>query len=110
MTECSEFHTIGECQPNLRAGEVHLWSADLQIVPGRMHAVVSPDEWIRASRFHFAVDRERYVATRAAVRTILGGYLNEDPAGLYFEPGPKGKPALCDGSTFLRFNISHSEN
>src|SRR6187401_2616619 len=110
ILECAKFHSIEEGQPGLRAGEVHLWSADLRSVPGRMHTAVSPDEWIRAARFHFAIDRERYVATRAAVRTILGSYLDEDPADLCFEAGPKGKPALSRLSTFLRFNLSHSDD
>ncbi len=94
----------------LRPGEVHLWMSHLDTVPEQMQLTVSADEWLRASKFHFAIDRERYIATRAIVRSVLAGYLSEDPASLHFCHGPSGKPTLADSSPFLRFNLSHSNN
>ena len=103
------FHSRTRGQPSLRAGEVHLWQAELRPVDSAMRALLSADEWLRESKFHFASDAERYVATRALVRQILGGYLDEDPATLRFVKNQYGKPALETDETLLRFNISHSE-
>ncbi len=93
-------------QPTLRAGEVHLWRARLADAPADARSLLSPDEWLRASRFHFEPDRERFIAARALVRTILARYAGDEPRALRFETGPHGKPALAGSG--LRFNLSHS--
>ena len=108
--DTSAFRSISPLPPKLRAGEVHLWMADLGDIPKRLRETLSPDEWVRSSRFHFLVDRDRYVATRALVRTILAAYLGEDPSALRFANGSHGKPALIDSRTFMRFNLSHSDD
>lgn len=92
----------------LGPGEVHLWRARL-IPPGpREHALLSTEEWIRAERFHFVRDTDRFVAGRALLRTVLGRELNIDPRELRLRPGTNGKPELDNLDTMLRFNISHS--
>jgi 4'-phosphopantetheinyl transferase len=96
--------------PQLRAGEVHLWRAPLNAVPEPMREVLSAEERARAARFHFERDRVRYTASRVVLRSILGRYLETDPAALIFERGPHGKPALAGPVTTLRFNLSHSED
>lgn len=72
---------------------------------------LTPDEKLRAERFHFKHDRERWVAARAGLRTVLGGYIGRPPRALRFGYGPRGKPALIGepGELDLRFNLSHSE-
>ena len=58
--------------------EVQLWRADLEAIgvdESRWQQVLSSDELTRASRFHFSRDRQRFVAGRALLRTILAGYL-----------------------------------
>ena len=104
------FRPVMRGQPDLRAGDVHLWKADLGAVSSEMRTTLSADEWVRSSRFHFVADRENYIATRALVRTILAGYVGDEPASLQFTRGGRGKPALADATTFLRFNLSHSGN
>ncbi len=57
---------------------MHLWRVDLEAIradESRWQEVLSPDEATRASRFHFRRDRQRFVASRALLRTILAGYL-----------------------------------
>jgi 4'-phosphopantetheinyl transferase len=95
--------------------EVHLWRVDLEALRReelRWRKVLSPDESARASRFHFPVDRERFAASRAWLRTILAAYLATDPARLNFAYSKREKPSLALGSepagSGLRFNISHS--
>jgi 4'-phosphopantetheinyl transferase len=71
---------------------------------------LSPDEISRAERFHFDHDRARYIKSRAALRSILGLYLQVEPKEVRFIYGNKGKPYLADpfNQTGLKFNLSHS--
>jgi 4'-phosphopantetheinyl transferase len=49
----------------------------------------------------------RFVAGRAALRALLGRYLQIDPAAIRFAAGPNGKPRL-DPPSPVQFNVSHS--
>jgi 4'-phosphopantetheinyl transferase len=96
----------------LAAAEVHIWQAGLEVSAGMLHelqATLSADELTRAARFHFARDRDRFIAAHAIVRDILARYLQASPAALEFSNNEYGKPALAgnwrDGP---RFNLSHS--
>ena len=93
----------------LRAGEEHLWRARLETT-AELRQTLSAAEWIRAGKYHFDRDRERFIATRGLLRSILGSYLGEDPHELRFRSGPQGKPELDEVSSSLRFNLSHSED
>jgi 4'-phosphopantetheinyl transferase len=62
-------------------GKIHLWWVDLPAAEGR-------------------------AAARAALRTILAGYLGEPEPDL--APGPNGKPGLAKAAERLSFNLSHS--
>lgn len=92
--------------------EVQLWRVDLEAICGdesRWQQLLSPDESARASRFHFPTDRQYYVASRALLRIILGGYLATDPNALKFAYSKKEKPSLeGDAGGDITFNISHS--
>ena len=92
----------------LRAGEVHLWRAALELT-SELEETLSPAEGIRAERFHFARDRGRFIAARGLLRSILGEYLDTAPRALRFRTGPHGKPELDDAQSSLRFNLSHSD-
>ncbi len=96
--------------PHLRAGEVHLWRANLADTDPELSTALSPAEWIRAGRFHFERDRQRFIATRGIVRTILSRYLDMDAGELAFTLGEHGKPALDGVCSTLRFNLSHSDD
>jgi 4'-phosphopantetheinyl transferase len=93
--------------------EVQLWRVDLEAVRSdelRWQKVLSPDELARASRFHFSDDRQRFVASRAFLRTILAGYLRTDPSGLSFSYSKKEKPSLgpAHAGSDVTFSVSHS--
>jgi len=90
----------------LRAGEVHLWRAQLTPTDA-IRATLSLDDLRRAERFHFERDRERFIASRGIQRRVLSQYLGADAHEMQFEAGPFGKPQL-PGDTTLRFNLSHS--
>jgi 4'-phosphopantetheinyl transferase len=98
---------------SLPEDEVHLWRVDLEATganESRWQKLLSPDEAARASRFHFPVDRQRFVASRALLRTILGAYLGTDPNTLSFAYSQKEKPSLVQAHAGSRvtFNVSHS--
>ena len=93
--------------------EVHVWCLSLESPPeglAAFAALLSPDEKRRADRVVFEEDRDHTIVGRGLLRTLLGGYLGQDPARLEFTYGPQGKPALArDGpGSSLEFNLSHS--
>ena len=71
---------------------------------------VSPAEKLRAARFIRQEDRDRFIVAHGVLRQILGRYLSLDPAGLVFETGEFGKPAVVvpAGWPALSFNMAHS--
>lgn len=85
---------------------IHIWTVALDKAAPPVD--LPPDEaaWIDA-----AVDqrtrRRRHIA-RAALRTLIGHYLDRDPAGLRFRRGDHGKPRLAGHE--LAFNLSHSDD
>ena len=92
-----------------RAAGVDVWRASLDREPAiveALHALLSDDERERASRFHFARDRDRYVVGRGVLRTLLGDYADVGPELVRFRYGPQGKPRLAIRGP--RFNVSHS--
>jgi 4'-phosphopantetheinyl transferase len=102
-------------EPTLEPGVSHIWLVWRGTGGAMAHTLgptLSADELARAERFHFQRDRDRFVATRGAVRNILGRYLRHEPSQLRFQYGPHGKPALAlaDGEPPIRFNVSHSDD
>jgi 4'-phosphopantetheinyl transferase len=109
MIVAVEHWQAGTAAPALRAGEVHLWRAQLAATP-ELEAVLSVPELVRAGRFHFDRDRLRYIAGRGILRHVLAGYLGIEPREVQFTTGPYGKPALTGSDTSLHFNLSHSDD
>ncbi len=97
----------------LSGNEVHVWRASLEqpeTLIQQLAQILSEDERVRADRFYFERDRNRFIVGRGLLRTILGRYLNREPQQLQFCYSPRGKPALVDTGTGsqLQFNLSHS--
>jgi 4'-phosphopantetheinyl transferase len=96
----------------LLADEVHIWRAWLgcDACLSALACWLSPLEIQRAMRFRFSVHRDRYIACRGMLRSLLGWYLRRDPGSLQFEVNDFGKPFLAadqPGDT-IHFNVSHS--
>ena len=89
--------------------EVHCWLVNLDESAeiSNALALLSPDERERSHRFRFDRDRGRFIQSRAALRTLLGQYLDVAPQNLRFEYNPEGKPSLKNAPA-LCFNLSHS--
>ncbi len=98
---------------SLAADRVHLWrlSQDLpEDEIARLATYLAPEERERAERFHFARDRDRFIAMRSLLRIILANYLRISPSSVIFDYGPEGKPELANAQVGgrLKFNLSHS--
>lgn len=96
---------VGEC-------ETHVWllsCALTQDVRTAFWHTLADSERHRAGRFHFDVDRERFVARSGALRQLLSGYVGVPPQLLEFSLGPHGKPRLLtSGADDIEFNSSSS--
>jgi 4'-phosphopantetheinyl transferase len=89
--------------------EVQAWTVPLTVsadLAGLLFDLLSAGERIRARRFRLAQDQQRFVATHAALRLILGRCLGIDASDIAFETR-EGKPRLLR-SNGMRFNLSHS--
>jgi 4'-phosphopantetheinyl transferase len=72
--------------------------------------LLSPAEHVRANRFAFDRDRERFILSHALLRVILSRYVAEAPGRIEFTTGLHGKPAVQRGAdtTSIEFSLSHS--
>jgi 4'-phosphopantetheinyl transferase len=94
---------------------VHVWAANLDLSASALEHLaetLSSNESQRASRFHFERDRDRYIAGRGLLRTVLGNYLKTPPAEVPLVYGLNGKPLLqtAGNRTTIHFNLAHSQN
>lgn len=72
-----------------------------------LEVLLSADEIARADRFYREPLRDRYVASRGMLRTILSRVVGRPPDVLDFEHNEHGKPHLPDGPSF---NLSHTRD
>jgi 4'-phosphopantetheinyl transferase len=98
----------GPRRPAAPSGEVHVWRTELGRGVWPSHELLPPQERERAERMPRPLFRDRWVASRWALRGVLGRYLGEDPATVSLRLGERGKPALAEPTATLRFNLSHS--
>lgn len=72
---------------------------------------LSPDEVLRANKYHFEEDQKKFVRRRSALRQILAKRLGKHPRSISFEYSKLGKPQLArEFSGKLYFNVSHSRD
>ncbi len=64
----------------------------------------------RAEAFRFLRDKESFVVAHAALRRILGNYLNLAPVAIRFQYNSFKKPHVAnEGAAKVSFNLSHSQ-
>src|SRR5712691_7055574 len=100
-------------RPVLGTRDVHVWRASLDPPPAiveRLRQLLSPDEQVRADRFHFDIDRQHFIVSRGCLRTILSRYLEIAPAEFQFSYESHGKPRIASANSQaerLKFNVAH---
>lgn len=97
--------------PPLAANRVHVWAWDLDRPPLDFDwNILSEQEALRARRFVYPRDRDRYVRAHSAMHTLLSGYTGMDAANILFSTGAYGKPEIQRNQTTqqIHFNLTHS--
>jgi 4'-phosphopantetheinyl transferase len=92
--------------------EAHIWRADLEIdecFQSSFLKLLSSDEKNRAQKFRFAKNSQNFIAARGILRSLIGKYLEINPAEVSFQYSKFGKPGIAHNNS-LQFNISHSQN
>lgn len=101
------------CELETGKGDAWLWLADpAEMCPGNepmCTALLDPDERVRAEAFHFAIDRQVYLTTRALVRVALSHSHGTAPELWRFRSNKYGKPET-DPACGLRFNVAHTRH
>ena len=103
---------------NLDTHRIDLWyasPADIrdEALLDTYRGLLTEAERAQAQRFYFAKDRQRYLVTRALVRTTLSRYIPIDPRHWVFSPNAYGRPYIANQealSSGLFFNITHTGN
>jgi 4'-phosphopantetheinyl transferase len=100
--------------PELSANAVHIWHVPidcLPIAPERLAACLNEEERHRAARFVREPDRRQFTVSHAALRMILGAYLQCPPECVGLSVAAGGKPVLASptATPCLHFNLSHSD-
>lgn len=91
---------------------LHTDSAEAAAQRDAYLTLMSPDEHERMARLMFERDRQRFLLTRALVRTMLSRYAAVPPAQWQFIANVHGRPEILDrppGVPDLRFNLSHTD-
>jgi 4'-phosphopantetheinyl transferase len=101
--------------PRLIPGEILVLAASLELPPARLReltGLLSEDERARASRFHFAHHRNRFIAARGTLREILERLLEVEAGRFTFSYDDAGKPRLAGPAAARRvqFNLAHSDS
>jgi 4'-phosphopantetheinyl transferase len=100
---------------SLGENEVHIWNIDLDKINKQkklFKKILSNDELIRANKFHFEVDEERFISGKGLLRLLISAYTGISPNIISFTFNNFGKPELSkeQNNYNLNFNMSHSKN
>jgi 4'-phosphopantetheinyl transferase len=87
---------------------LHVWHAQLDRGAWPAEDRLPAAERDRAAGIRRPRARRRWVASRWALRGVLGLYLEREPEEVELRFGERGKPMLRTPEESLRFNLSHS--
>lgn len=90
--------------PLLNDGQIHVWRLDLSMPAAQDEALLDAQETARLCAIGDPVVRDRYLATRLALRQVLAAYLDCKPSDICLLTKTGGKPWIPGGP---EFNLSH---
>jgi 4'-phosphopantetheinyl transferase len=97
-----------ECSKVVQVWTVRIDAANIANTDiAQCRRILTPQERDRARGFHFDHLQHAFILGRAALRVLLGSYLDLHPGAVQFTYGPRGKPKL--ETSGLEFNASHSD-
>ncbi len=102
-------HTV----PELTHDSVHVWKMMLSDCRATSSIeILSKDEIKRAERFHFQMDRDRFIYTRSILRRLLAHYCEVEARAIQFAYNSHGKPSLynLEQTEEICFNVTHSQD
>lgn len=94
----------------LKQSDVPVWVVDAAALAGQhaqLSALLNDDDLKRLQRYTNQAARDMFLASRAALRLLLGRYLGLQPQQVSIATHDHGKPFLPE-YPHLHFNISHS--
>ena len=114
VTENTKWHHAVPGQL-ISSSDVHIWRMLLDEHSSHIESIkrnLSTDELLRAEKFYFEKDQNRFIMARGILRIILAGYLGMKPHEIRFEYTPFGKPQVAEknDNESIHFNLSQSEN
>jgi 4'-phosphopantetheinyl transferase len=97
--------------PPLAANDIHVWAWDLDRTPRDADwNILSEEETLRARRFVYPQDRDRYVRAHSTMRTLLSKYSGLSATKILFSTNAYGKPQVArqESAEPIQFNLTHS--
>lgn len=89
--------------------DVHLWIVEFEGTSVTdLRGDLPIDESREADQLRLPSRRDEFIRQRAALRRLLGWYLDQQPSRVHITRGSNGKPALGGTKARLTFNVSHS--
>ena len=94
---------------------VHLWRIHYRAINTdhtlQLFRQLSTEEQLRAERYHFVDDQQRFIIRHGLLRILLGNYLNGEPSELEIQQNENGKPFLTETTEneVIQFSLSHSK-
>ncbi|MEP7384179.1 MAG: 4'-phosphopantetheinyl transferase superfamily protein [Gemmatimonadota bacterium] len=94
---------------------VRVWCARVDLSPeehGALHALLSPDERMRAATYPGTIRGARFVSARGMLRQLLAHVIGVSAHAIRFAYGVDGKPSLGDdlAASGIEFNLSHARD
>ncbi len=96
--------------------KAHIWNFDMNNITDEnkqvLKGILSEDELLRASKFRFDIDRERFIGGLGLLRLFIYLYTNISPKIISYVYNNFGKPEISSkqNKNNLYFNMSHSHN
>ena len=97
--------------------DVDVWAfalSESEVIVDAWSELLCGDEKLRADRFIFRRDRNRWIVARGVLRHVLARYCGIEPAAIGFDYASAGKPSLAPdiagGARFVAFNLAHSQD
>lgn len=101
----------------LNPDRIHLWFTFFDEIRDdhlldQYRLLLSEEELRREQRIHLAKNRDRYLVTRALIRTVLSRYAPIAPERWSFAQNAFGKPGISSSDSLasrISFNVSHTD-